>query len=154
MGINFIVKNTSAALQTNCFPVGWFYAQVNVINLNMPFTKLWITKKTYSPRNYSVVSNATLKKSSSRVLRRLNYLFFNFSKQWSVSTCWILCPLTDKRLRGVHFGCYQLRKGGSLIFTVNAWILLWWLLQYGVGCLYFKPRAIQLNSPCRITSLS
>lgn len=60
------------------------------------------------------------KKSSSIALQRLNYLFFNFSKQWSVSTCEVLCQVTDKWLRGVHFGCYQLRKGGSLIFTVNA----------------------------------
>lgn len=121
----------------------------------MSSTKLWITKKTYSPRNCSVVSTATLEKSSSIALRRLNYLFFNFSKQWSVSTSWILCQLTGKRLKGVHFGCYQLRKGGSLIFTVNAWILFWWLLQYAVGFLYFKSRCIQLNSPCRwITCLS
>lgn len=141
-------KNTSAALQINCCSPGWFDAQVNLINLNMSSTKLRITKKTYSPRNCSV-STATLK-TSSTAWRRLNYLFFNFSKQWSVSTCWILCQLTDKRLKGVHFGCYQLRKGGSLIFTVNAWILLWWFLWYAAGWLYFKTRLIQLNSPFKM----
>lgn len=63
-------------------------------------------------------------------LRRSNYhgfilcmCVFNFSRQWSVTTCWILCQLTDKTLKGMNFGCYQLNNGGSLIFTVNTFYL-------------------------------